>query len=209
MFIRKRIWFLSVLIFIISVAGFYMLYMSLLPSADLKKVDPKDIVGEYVSNNINNVISDIDQNMGQTIEGVPTSQANVPRITQSTQMVYQYYYEEDGKTVEEIIEPPYFLIDLTRDELQEKYSDWQISYFSSQKVIMKKNISSKSPYHFVVGEYNGYITIFYNNDGELEIKEITETPISSLPIEEQNKLKAGIKVYGEEALIRILEDYTS
>ncbi|WP_341877012.1 BofC C-terminal domain-containing protein [Defluviitalea saccharophila] len=210
MFIRKKIWFLSSAVFIISAVGFYMVYMNLLPSVDLRKSESKGIVEEYVNNNLNNTVGEVNQNIGQMPEGVPTAQANAPRITRSTQMVYQYYYEEDGKIVEETIEPPYFLIDLTRDELQEKYSDWQISYFSDQKVIMKKNIASKSPYHFVVGVYNGYIAIFYNNEeGELEIKEITETPISSLPIEEQNKLKEGIKVYGEEALIRILQDYTS
>ncbi|NLM13003.1 MAG: hypothetical protein GX209_04575 [Epulopiscium sp.] len=210
MFIRRKIWALSSLVFVISVIGFYALYMSLGPSVDLRKSDPKGIVEEYVNQNMNNVTGEKNQDIGQIPEGIPTSQANAPKIARSTQMVYQYYYEEDGKTVEETIEPPYFLIGLTRDELQEKYSDWQISYFSDQKVVMKKNIASKSPYHFVVGVYNGYIAIFYNNEeGELEIKEITETPISSLPIEEQNKLKEGIKVYGEEALIRILEDYTS
>lgn len=210
MFIGKRIWFLSSIAFIISGLSFYIIYMNMIPSVDLKKSQPDISVEEYVNQNIHNKISELQPNIQKINENIPTVQSNSSRITPYTEMVFQYYYEEDGKIVEESIEPPYFLIDLTRDEVQQKYSDWQISYFSNQRVVMKKNISSRSPFHFIVGIHEGYIAIFYDNgSGELELKEITETPISSLPEEEQNKLREGIRVYGEETLIRLLEDYTS
>lgn len=61
-----------------------------------------------------------------------------------------------------------------------------------------------------MGVHDGFVAIFYNNEEDVtKVKEVTETPISSLPPEERNKLEKGIKVYSEDELIRMLEDYTS
>ncbi|HOA82183.1 MAG TPA: BofC C-terminal domain-containing protein, partial [Defluviitaleaceae bacterium] len=63
---------------------------------------------------------------------------------------------------------------------------------------------------YVLGVHDGFVAIFYNNEEDVtKVKEVTETPIPSLPPEERNKLEKGIKVYSEDELIRMLEDYTS
>ena len=41
------------------------------------------------------------------------------------------------------------------------------------------------------------------------LHEITNTPISALPLEEQERLLEGISVIGDENLSKILSDYTS
>ena len=46
------------------------------------------------------------------------------------------------------------------------------------------------------------------NDGEI-IKEVTDIYVSTLPAEEQEKIRMGIEVIGEESLINILQDYGS
>lgn len=135
---------------------------------------------------------------------------NVPRITPSTKLVYEYYYEGDGQIKREEEVPPYFLIDMTRKDIEEKYPDWQLKSFSQSEVVMRKNIAGKVKERYIIGEYNGYVAVFYEEpvDG-ISLRDLTDTPISSLTPEEQSKLKIGISVLGDEALIRALEDYES
>ncbi|WP_058486765.1 BofC C-terminal domain-containing protein [Defluviitalea phaphyphila] len=209
MFIKKKIWLLSSAIFIISFLGVYSFYMYLISPKSFKEPNSNKSVEDYINKRDSN-ISEVEIDIQKIAEKTPVSKTEVPKITESTDMIYQYYYEDNGKVVEERIKPPYFLIDLTREELEKKYSDWQITSFSNKEVVMKKNIPATAINHYMLGTYNGYLAIFYyNHSKEMQLKEITETPISSLPKEEQDKLKKGIDIYGEEALIRILEDYNS
>lgn len=209
MFIRKRLWVISFIIFIISAISFYSVYMHLYSEENHKDSKPKQIVENDTNHNKSNDFL-LNSSNNQQFDEIPAVQRKSDRISSSTEMIYQYYYEDRDKVVEEKGKPPYFLIDLTRDELQKTYSDWQVSSFSSEKVIMKKNISSNNAFHYILGVYDGFIAIFHNNErGDSELKEITETPISSLPQEERIKLEKGIIVYGEEELIRMLQDYNS
>ncbi|MCL2216118.1 MAG: hypothetical protein FWB91_03755 [Defluviitaleaceae bacterium] len=70
---------------------------------------------------------------------------------------------------------------------------------------------SPEPLHrFVVTTLDGYIVVYHAAlDGRGEIMEITSTPVNALPLVEQSRLAQGIRIYTEEALIRILEDYGS
>lgn len=155
--------------------------------------------------NIQQDITDLQQNLSKEV-GTQDSEKILP----STKLVYQYYYALDQKVMEEESDPPYYLLDMTREQLQEKLSDWELQLFSDKKVVLRKVLQEKSPHHYyLVGVYDGCIAVFYDINGEWVLREITATPISVLPHEEQKKLEQGIPVYGEEELIRILEDYTS
>ncbi|OGO86312.1 MAG: hypothetical protein A2Y22_02240 [Clostridiales bacterium GWD2_32_59] len=134
----------------------------------------------------------------------------VEKITPNTEIVYQYFYELDQKTVEEKEVPPYYMINMTEEELKNKYSDWQIKIFSSKQVVMQKNLKEKSPFYFKIGEKDGYIAVYYEKPvNGISLREITDTPVNTLPKDEQDKIKNGITVYGEDELIKILEDYSS
>jgi len=66
------------------------------------------------------------------------------------------------------------------------------------------------PHLFVVTTVDGYIAVYHAaSDGKGELIEITSTPTNALPLIEQSRLAQGIRIYTEEALIRILEDYGS
>jgi hypothetical protein len=61
------------------------------------------------------------------------------------------------------------------------------------------------PVAYTVTSQNGVIVVRYSD----EIIEVTSTVSTALPPEEQSRLAEGIRVYTEEALVRILEDYGS
>lgn len=134
----------------------------------------------------------------------------VAKVTPSTKITYEYYYKSDNitETYEDV--PPYFLIDLTREEMEKKFDDWNIKSFSEKEVVMQKVMDGESIQHYVVGEYDGYVAIFYEKEiNGTKLKEITSMPISALSLEEQEKIKNGIKIVGEDELISFLENYES
>jgi len=209
MYFRRRIWVLSSAIFIISALSFYILYMHLFSLEGIKEPNPEHIVEQYVNRPQRSNPIKLKPSI-KNLKDIPVSEGKTPKVSASTEMVYQYYYETEGQFIEESALPPYFLIGLTKEELVQKYSDWQIHSFTPERIVMSKSIRMEEPNNYVLGVDHGYIAIFYNNSsGETQLKETTETPITSLPQGEQEKLQRGIEVFGEDQLIRILEDYTS
>lgn len=132
------------------------------------------------------------------------------RITPSTKMVYQYYYPQDDVMEQQEDVPPYFLLDLTFEDMQKLYDNWQVVSFSEKEVILRKTMEGESDQRYIVGEQDGYIAVFYQKEQNgISLHEVTNTPISSLSEEEVQRLENGIFVTGDIELSKILEDYGS
>lgn len=153
----------------------------------------------------------------QTIEESPlvaeeSLEVNKKENTIATggQLIYQYYYTKDRTLKEQQEEIPNFLVGLTREQIESIYPNWQLILFSPDKVILRCKIDKKSDEVYLLAIYDGYVTLFYENeDMKLELKEKTEIPLSVLPEREQKQLQTGIYVYGEEDLIKLLSDFIS
>ena len=144
----------------------------------------------------------------ENIKETEVNNINIPKITPSTKMVYKYFYKLDNTT--EVIEdvPPYFLIDLTRQDLEKEFKNWQIESFSASEVVMKTVIEGESIQHYIIGDYDGFVAVFYEKEiNGNNLKEITNIPLESLSIEEQEEIKKGIKISGKEELIKFLQNY--
>ncbi len=61
---------------------------------------------------------------------------------------------------------------------------------------------------YILLEREGYISVFEESD-LLNPWKKTNIAVSLLPVSDQNRLKEGFSVEGEEALLRILEDLGS
>ena len=136
--------------------------------------------------------------------------ADKNKIMPSTKLVYEYYYPITGETETKEETAPYFMVDLTFDDLQKYYSDWQVTYFSADKVVMQKKVYDEREQRYIIGEKDGYITVFYEENGEKNgIKEITSININGFSDEEKEKIKAEFSVSGDYDLNRVLESYGS
>lgn len=138
------------------------------------------------------------------------NESDAPRITSSTKMVYQYHYSEDGKTEVREEVPPYYLINMTKENLEKAFGEWSIVTFNTDTVVIRKNINGKSNQHYIIGEYEGFVAVFYEKPiNGTNLKEITETPISTLTEEEQKEIRKGIYIEGDNNLIKAMQDYES
>jgi len=132
-----------------------------------------------------------------------------PIITAETRMVYDFYCAEteDYDRVEEY--PAEALLGMTKAELANKFADWQVVSFDNARVYLRQNRAIEYR-RFIIGVHEGYIAVFYDNSDDLRgIKELTNRPIAALPQEEQERLLEGIRVTGNEELMRALEDFSS
>jgi hypothetical protein len=140
----------------------------------------------------------------------PTPAPEPARITASTKIIYEYYYQGDDRLETSAEDPPYFLLNLTEDKLQEQFFEWKIMEFSNARVVLRKTIPGSSAKNYILGVKDEYIAVFSTSGaGKATLEEVTEMPIYSLSTEEQKKLMEGIKVEGEDRLAKVLEDYGS
>ncbi|NMA82749.1 MAG: hypothetical protein GX962_02670 [Epulopiscium sp.] len=212
--LKNKKWFLlsGILIGMLSMVGGYQyIYRHKVP--ETKQLDHKEARDKVKIPNQNPTKSFGNEKVEMEDESIVSEEVTIQsseKVLPSTKLVYQYYYTLDQKMIEEELDPPYYLLNMTREQLQEKLSDWDLQLFSDKKIVLQKIVEEKSPYnYYLLGVYDSYVAVFYDTHGEWILREVTSTPISALPLEEQKKLEEGIMVYGDEALINLLEDYTS
>jgi hypothetical protein len=207
---KKSVIVLCTFCMLVGAGSFYLGYRYLEITHNIQK----PISGQSVSQHVSDHKSDKSQELQSMVAGIQqeitVSSTPISKITPSTKLVYEYYYEADNQLVTEEEEPPYFLLNMTRNDLQSKFPDWQIQSFSSQEVIVRTYVKGQSPNRYRIGIHNGYVAIFYENPVEgIYLKDVTETPVASLSQEEQEELAGGVVVLGDDELLLLLEDYTS
>jgi len=75
--------------------------------------------------------------------------------------------------------------------------------------ILPAYTQTEPTYRYVVTVVDGFVAVFYAAHTGGALKEMTTSPVSTLPAYDQQRLQAGILIYNEEALARILQDYGS
>ena len=73
-------------------------------------------------------------------------------------------------------------INLTQEQIQKQYPDWQIENFSSSEVVLYQELDGYCNEHYVVREHNGVLAIYtLDENGKETWKEDTEIVTMYLP----------------------------
>ena len=125
-------------------------------------------------------------------------------------LVFEYRNRDNGSVTVEEKALPYFLAGKGIEDLSAVFSGWQIENYNEHGALLKKDIARPTAQYYIVKAKDGFIAVFYDEsiDGS-KLKEITDTPVTSLPETERVRLNSGIRVQGEAALMRLLEDLSS
>ena len=100
------------------------------------------------------------------------------------------------------------IVNLTKEEFQEKYPDWQIQRFTPTEIILYKEVDDFCNEHYKIKENDGNIAVYkINKDGNESLERITDIPISYLTNEDIEKIKNGIIVYSKKELNKTIEDF--
>lgn len=130
------------------------------------------------------------------------------KVSSNSILILKKYYTQCEHTINEYVEIPPELINLTQNEIQQEYPEWEVIGFSPNEVILYKEFSENCKEHFVLKNEKGKIVVYKILDsGEMELYERTEIDTEYLTETDLINVKNGFEIYGKEELNKILEDF--
>ena len=142
-------------------------------------------------------------------ETIATSVEEI-KITPNTTLTLKKYYKDCGHIIKDSAEVPEEMVNLTEEQVKEKYPSWTLDYFSKEEVTLSKELESYCGEHYLLIEEEGQVNIYtVDEEGNKTLKETTEIAFEYVPETDKIILKNGIYVYGKEELNKIREDFES
>ena len=131
------------------------------------------------------------------------------KISINAQLILKKYFSQCDHTINEYTEMPEECINMTKEELQEQYPDWEVIGFEPNKVTLYKEFDDTCGEHFKLKIEDGKINIYLiNKDGTESLYE--KTNISSEYLTETDLIninEEGLEIYEKEELNKTIEDF--
>lgn len=138
---------------------------------------------------------------------ITTSYSNT-KISPDAILSFNTYYKGCGHTVKEEKKAEEDIINKTEQDIIEKYIEWDIKKFSTDNVVLYKEVEGSCDNDYIIKEKDGNIVIFKLDNKDREILyDVTSIEVQYLPETDLKQLKDGIKVNGLEKVNQIIEDF--
>ena len=195
---KKSVWIIGFLILAIVIGFFIGIYMY---NAEANEEQMENSFENIDNNNL------IDINIVNKIE-IETS-VTEEKVSINTEVIEEVYYTECDHLVKVTRNNIKNIVNMTKHDLEEKYPEWQIKEFSKERVVLYKEESNYCGEHYLIKDVDGFITIYStdNSDNIKERIEITDIETAYLPEKDQEMLKQGMKIYSEQQLNKLIEDF--
>lgn len=132
------------------------------------------------------------------------------KISPYAKITVEKYYKQCGHSTLEIYDVPKEMVNLTKEELQNRYKNWEIKKFTAKDIQIYREIDANCSSHYVLKEKDGYLAVYKAISKNMdELNSITDIEYASLKEEDKLALDAGIKIYGTDELSSIIEDFSS
>ena len=195
---KKRAIFIFAIFLIIIFGVFFYLGLQLDKDKN-KDANLTDDTNSVKSSEINEKIEN-----ENTVEAASSEEKTGP----NTILTLQKYYIECGHTITTNTSLPEELVNLTEEEIEEEYNDWELLEFSNEEIILLKELDSFCGQHYLLTESDGFIVIStIDEHGIVNFKEKTDLSVDYLPETDRITLKNGLMVYGTDELNKLLEDF--
>lgn len=130
------------------------------------------------------------------------------RISPNAFITFKQTYKECGHTTSEFMEIPQEFVNLTKEELNEKYSDWTVEKFTDTDIILNRKVEGSCNEHYIVRNLNGIVTVFHIlDDGTEEKYMVTDIATEYLTDTDKVEMEKGIEVNGKQNLNQLIEDF--
>jgi len=210
---RKRRFLLAAVFLLLASAAFGVGYF--LNTGDPEALtDPKDPskVSLQIPDSLINpkVVNEPVEQVNASSNTDISTETNTNNLTPNTQLIFKTYFTSCGHTIDKSVQASSEEADMDEKQLEEKYADWEISAFSPPVVELSRRVETYCPNHFIIGEEDGYITIYvYDSNGNRTIQEKTDISVATLTPEDQQALEGGIIVDTEDQKEQTLEGFSN
>ncbi len=143
-------------------------------------------------------------------ENVKPVNSSDEKVSSNSVLILKKYYKECKHTINEYVETPPELVNMTQEEVKNEYPEWELIGFSSREVTLYKEFEGSCGEHFSLKEEDGKVVIYkVLADGTEKLYEKTEIITEYLPLTDllQIQSEKGIQVFGKEELNKVLEDF--
>ena len=174
--------------------GYYMFKISNVENEENQKI----ILAESI-NNIENSANIVSIQANSTED----------KITPNTKIIKKVYYIDCGHIKEEIEQPTEKVINMNEKEFKKEYVGWEIQRFTSNEVVIYKEVYDYCNEHYVIEEENGIVVVYKIDKDDNEIGKVKTTEIEMKYLTEADiqNIHNSIKVYSKKELNKILEDF--
>jgi len=200
-------------------ACYYMSYLHALNDFNKSSIERKDQLYAALTENANptpKVVEKVD-------DSVSVIQTEL-MVQPDTNYTLQTYNMKTDTLETQVLNPPAYLVGLTREEIinylsefmsdlpLSEYNNGLISYellsFSDKEIVIKKSYNEDFvPFRFYVVVKDGYVVVF--NSDLKSVYKYTYIDAKDLPEEDRIALSQGIYVNSLDELYAILESYSS
>ena len=130
------------------------------------------------------------------------------KVSANAELILKKYYSKCDHTINEYVELPRELVNLTKEEVQAKYPEWKVIGFEKGKVTLYKEFDDVCGEHFKLKVEDGKIVVYtVNNDGTETLYEKTNISSEYLTETDLINMQDGLEIYGKEELNQVIEDF--
>ena len=130
------------------------------------------------------------------------------KLSANAILILKKYYKKCEHTINEYVELPQELVNMTEEQVQANYSDWEVIGFEKGKLTLYKEFEDVCGEHFKLKVENGKIVVYIvNSDGTENIYEKTNISSEYLTETDLLNMQDGLEIYGKEELNQIIEDF--
>lgn len=173
-------------------------------------LNKEETIEEQPENNtyISKVIEDECTEEYEKTKNVTTVVATEEKLSANAILVLKKYYQKCEHTINERVELPEELVNMTEKEVQAQYKDWEVIGFEKGKVTLYKEFDDVCGEHFKLKIEDGKVVIYIvNNEGQENIYEKTNISSEYLTETDLINMQDGLEIYGKEELNQIIEDF--
>jgi len=164
----------------------------------------EQIIAEIIEDDCTAIAQLSDEELSNVIQTNQIEEKTSPKCIITLKVYYEVceHLIETRKNIEETE------VNLTEDELKQRFPDWEIQRFAPNEIVLYKEVNEFCNEHFLLKEEDGYIAIYKLDDNNnAEFFQTTEISTDYLAEEDLSKIRTGIKVYTEKELNKTLEDF--
>lgn len=141
----------------------------------------------------------------EEIENVSSSEE---KVSANAILILKKYYTKCEHTLNEYVELPQELVNMTEEEVKEQYPDWEVIGFTPEQIILYKEFDDVCGEHFKLRVEDGKISVYIiNSDGTESLYEKTDISSEYLTETDLINMENGLEIYGKEELNKIIEDF--
>lgn len=193
--------FLIIIIFVVGVSvGMYYGEKTKVVEKTVEKI-PRDSVQDVVIKNVQ------DEKIKENTSEVS---AHEEKVSPYAKMIIEKKFSKCGHTTTSILDVPKELVNLTAEEIEQKYSGWKVKDFSRDGFTLFRIIEANCDDHYVLKDVDGYLAVYADiTENISNLVEKTDILVDTLREDDKIDLEEGIRIYGSGELSSLIEDFSS